>query len=112
MVLEETMRKLGALALAAALAIGPSLAAVWAASDEEDPAEVKPAAKQNAIRWSPLFARMFDLDPNRAPPKKPASPAKKPSPKKAAQASKSANKVDQAAASRTHDEATLLRRLQ
>jgi hypothetical protein len=108
------MRKLGKSVLAAALVA--SLAAGQAMAADDDGADSTgsdspPPPKQSSFRWSPAFARMFQLDQQKPPLRKP-NPPRKDTDKRPAPARPTTLAVDPTVAERSKAETVLMRRLE
>jgi hypothetical protein len=106
---EVAMRKLLAWGFAGVLVASLAVANARAGDDDEDTPE-KPAPRP-FIRWSRYFAGMNASTQPKPEPPKPAAKKKETS-KKPAETAKPKPAVDEAAAARVQEEATLMRRLE
>jgi hypothetical protein len=95
--------------LVAGLAAGRALAGDddTASSSSSD---TSPPPRQSSFRWSPTFARMFQLDQPKPPPRRPDPPKKETARK--SDSPKAAPPADSAITERSKAEAALIRRLE
>jgi hypothetical protein len=105
------MGKLLAWGIAGVLFAGLAVSSGRAGDDDDDNYQQK-APPRPFIRWSPYFAGMNSSSQTKPESAKPADKSKKEVAKKSADSAKAKPVVDEAAALRTREETTLMRRLE